>query len=138
MKELQIRKFLTIGFVILLISSCVSSETTINKDSYKTPCNARVVMKIENSELKNLEFLGTCQSSKTAGGFSRTKNRAMEDVIKCACEKGGDLIEVTKNKETQVTTNKETLHTITGEGPPTYLIDEIFANIYRRKVNEDN
>ena len=100
------KHLLIFGFIILLISSCYSYRTQFiqqeNAKVYpsKYPCKPKVTIKLDEKELGKWELIGICRSDMPVrGGMNKRENVAMEEIIKCACEHGGDLVKITSSKE---------------------------------------
>ena len=125
MNNLKIIFLLTFS-VLVLISSCYTSGTQFMRNENakyypsKYPCTPKITIKLDETELDEWELIGVCNSNMSAS--ISNKNVAMEEIIKCTCEHGGDLVKITDSKE----------HIEYSEYGSN-LSDEITAEIYRKK-----
>lgn len=119
--------------LLLLVSSCINYGTQFirheNAKYYpsKSPCTPKVTIKIDESELGKWELIGICRSNMPTKGIHTQKNIAMDEILKCACAHGGDLVKIVESKEH---IQYDQYNTKTSGAVAS---DEIKAEIYRKK-----
>lgn len=129
----------TLMFLAFIFCGCYGTKfANLSNQNYPpkpVPCEVRVIAVLPSS-IDSLERIGICKSRKMAGRVKVGKNRAMESLLKCACEHGGDLMRVFNHKE-YVETPNDPLNP--PAAPPKYLQtrvldDELYGEVYR-KIN---
>ena len=132
---------------ILLLSLSIFSSCHLNKVTFQahkddkyydrvSPCEPKVVVKIEDDELKNYDFIGICYAKMRAGTLNvGKKNNTLEAIEKCACKNGGHLIRIMTIKEVQgIHPSAGGLLSINNPHTPKKVVyDELEAEIYRKK-----
>lgn len=103
-------KFIMILCTSFCFNGCVSYGTNfypLNEAStYKQtiPCNPKFVIKFDETEINKYKLVGTCKSLMKTKGVYGEKNNALKEIEKCACDNGGDIIQITtavEEKETR-------------------------------------
>lgn len=98
-------KTIRLLFILVMISfifSCVESKFISATDktySVKSPCEAQVLVTFPDEE-SQYTLIGTCEVEAPSGkGLNPDKNNAIEELRKCACQNGGEVVKILSHNE---------------------------------------
>jgi hypothetical protein len=130
-------------FLIVGCVGCVSYGTFFLPSQKHTtfvgisPCEALMVMKIPENEIDNYELIGVCKSTMSAGGMTGKKNKAIEEIKKCACDHGGTLIKLIKTNEVSGVAGTGLVDQFNPNATKVIYHDTIEAEIFKKKERID-
>ncbi len=99
---MKLSKLLILSYLFLLVSCSNYNYINYAEETYetKTPCEPRVIKKFEEGEEAKFQLIGHCEAKAPSGQIgNRNKNNAMDQLLKCACENGGELIQIVDHIE---------------------------------------
>ena len=138
------KNFLFLLFIIsvtALVISCQTSNyglkyTAIDNEERKpiVPCDIKIYKKMPKDST-NYKLIGTCESKfRMGGGIGGYKNKAFEEILKCSCQAGGEVLKLNDHK-----VESENIASTTPSGAMSShhaLYDVLIGEVYINKESE--
>lgn len=99
---MNLSKLLIFSYLFFLLSCSNYNYINYADKTYESPspCEPRVIKKFSAGEANKFELIGHCEAKAPSGQIgNRNKNNAMDQLLKCACENGGELIQIVDHIE---------------------------------------